>query len=405
MNRTVRRLCSLLLPCLALLTALAPPARAAEERKPNTLTPREVTDGWVLLYDGATSFGWSPRGDAQWQSLDGTLSPVAGTGKGVLATNPEFADYHLRLDFWLDEKANSGVFQRCAPSGEVSGTNAYEVNLFDAHAKWPTGSINEIAKAKTTVKTVGRWNTLEVEAVGKRFRVKVNGKSTVDALDPKFARGALALQYNGVGVVKFRNIRLLPLSTRPIFNGKDLTGWKVLPGHASVYTVTPEGWMNVKNGNGEIQSEEQFGDFVFQLQVISNGEHLNSGVFVRSTPGEFWNGYEAQIRNQWEGEDRKKPVDFGTGGLYFYQPTRNVVSSDHEWFTYTILAAGRHFTTWVNGYMTADWTDPRPANAAARQGFQGKPGVIGLQGHDPTTNLSFRDLKVAPLPAPREPVQ
>jgi hypothetical protein len=405
MNRTVRRFYSFLLPCLALLAATMPAARAAEERKPNTLTPREITDGWVLLYDGASSFGWTPRGDAQWQSLDGTLTPSVGTGKGVLATNPEFADYRLRLDFWLDEKANSGVFQRCSPSGEVTGTNAYEVNLFDAHPQWPTGSINEIARAKSKVTTVGRWNTLEVEARGKQFKVRVNGKTTVDALDPKFARGSLALQYNGEGVVRFRSIRLQPLSTRPIFNGKDLTGWKVLPNHASVYSVTREGWLNVKNGNGEIQSEEQFGDFVLQLGVISNGEHLNSGVFVRSRPGEFWNGYEAQIRNQWQGEDRTKPVDFGTGGLYFYQPTRRVISSDHEWFTYTILAAGRHFTTWVNGVMTADWTDPRPPKENAREGFRGVPGVIGLQGHDPTTDLSFRDLKIAPLPAPREPVK
>ena len=47
--------------------------------------------------------------------------------------------------------------------------------------------------------------------------------------------------------------------------------------------------------------------------------------FFGKKPGEFWNGYECQIRNQWEGKDRTKPVDIGTGGLYFRQPARKVV--------------------------------------------------------------------------------
>ena len=90
---------------------------------------------------------------------------------------------------------------------------------------------------------------------------------------------------------------------------------------------------------------------MLQLDVISNGEHLNSGIFFRDLPGQLWQGYEAQIRNEWQGysndpkqaalpEDREKPVDYGTGGVYNRQPTRKVVSSDHEWFTYTITADG-----------------------------------------------------------------
>jgi hypothetical protein len=88
----------------------------------------------------------------------------------------------------------------------------------------------------------------------------------------------------------------------------------------------------VKDGNGDLQTEAQFGDFILQLDVISNGEHLNSGVFIRAIPGQFWLGYESQIRNQWEGDDRTRPVDFGTGGIYRRQPARRVVASDREWF-------------------------------------------------------------------------
>ena len=136
---------------------------------------------------------------------------------------------------------------------------------------------------------------------------------------------------------------------------------------------------------------------MLQLDVISNGKQLNSGVFFRAIPGQFWSGYESQIRNQWEGDDRTKPVDYGTGGVYNQQKTRKVVSSDGEWFTKTIVAHGKHISVWVNGYQTADWTDPRPMADSGRKGCKTAKGCISLQGHDPTTNLSFRKIMVADL--------
>jgi hypothetical protein len=134
------------------------------------------------------------------------------------------------------------------------------------------------------------------------------------------------------------------------------------------------------------------------LECISHGKHLNSGVFFRCLPGQFWSGYEAQIRNQWEGNDRSKPVDYGTGGIYNRQPARKVVSSDKEWFTMTVVAHGNHLAVWVNGYQTADFTDNRKANPSARKGSKVDKGPISLQGHDKTTNLSFRNIRIADLP-------
>jgi hypothetical protein len=197
--------------------------------------------------------------------------------------------------------------------------------------------------------------------------------------------------------LSLRGIKLRPLGLKAVFNGKDLAGWKAIPGKPSKFTVTKEGWLNVKDGPGDLQTEAKWDDFVLQLDCISNGKHLNSGVFFRSLPGQFWSGYEAQIRNQWQG-DRTKPVDFGTGGLYGRQPARKVVSSDKEWFTMTVAAHGKHIAIWVNGYQTVDFTDDRKAGEDARRGAKTDPGPISLQGHDPTTDLSFRNIRVAELP-------
>jgi hypothetical protein len=43
----------------------------------------------------------------------------------------------------------------------------------------------------------------------------------------------------------------------------------------------------------------------------------------------------------------------------------------------------------------ADWTDTRAPHANPRKGLRQEPGTIMLQGHDPTTDLSFRNLRIA----------
>ena len=68
---------------------------------------------------------------------------------------------------------------------------------------------------------------------------------------------------------------------------------------------------------------------------------LNSGIFFRNIPGEFWQGYESQIQNGYFG-DRTKPVDFGTGAFYRRQKARKVVSDDFKWFHKTLVVAGDH---------------------------------------------------------------
>jgi hypothetical protein len=222
------------------------------------------------------------------------------------------------------------------------------------------------------------------------------------AQDPRWSRGMIALQHlHEEGRVRFRDVKLRPLGLRRFFNGKDLTGWMEIPDRKSVYSVTSEGWLNVKDGPGDLQTVSKWGDFILQMELISHGEHLNSGVFFRALPGQFWSGYESQIRNQWQDDDRSRPVDFGTGGIYNRQPARRVVSNDHEWFTKTIAVHGRHMSVWVDGLQVSDFTDLRDPHESARQGYRAAAGVVSLQGHDPTTDLSFRNLRIVELPPAR----
>jgi hypothetical protein len=134
-----------------------------------------------------------------------------------------------------------------------------------------------------------------------------------------------------------------------------------------------------------------------QLDCKVNGHGLNSGLFFRCIPGDVLMGYESQIQNAMKDGDPTKPVDAGTGAIYRRTTARRIVAEDHEWFTKTIIADGPHIAVWVNGYQVTDWTDDRPVDENPRKGLRTAPGTIAIQGHDPTTDLLFRNLKIAEL--------
>ncbi|MBO0697810.1 MAG: DUF1080 domain-containing protein [Zavarzinella sp.] len=343
--------------CLSLaLTFLAATAFADEKAKPNTLTSKEIADGWVLLFDGETTFGWKVEGDAK--VADGTL--ILGGAKATTLTS----------------NTDLGNWSHFAFSNSVDGIKWGE--------DWLGANIPE-----PIIDRLKRSQSLKGDYV---IRADLRDDGRLVFAIPAGSR------------LHLRSIRACPLNTKALFNGKDLTGWKEFQPTkdkkvASKFSVTKEGWLNVKNGPGDLQTEGQWADFVVQLECISNGKHLNSGLFFRAIPDLYQQGYEAQIRNQWEGDDRTKPVDYGTGAIYRRQPARKVVSTDGEWFTMTVAAHGRHIATWVNGYQVTDWTDDRKESDNARNGFKKGKGVLSIQGHDPTTDLSFRNIRIQSLDA------
>jgi hypothetical protein len=80
------------------LCIFLPPARAAdlEKVRPNTLTPQEIAEGWILLFDGETTFGWGVAGDAKVK--DGQLI-LGGSKTTAIATTARFSYYTLRFEF------------------------------------------------------------------------------------------------------------------------------------------------------------------------------------------------------------------------------------------------------------------------------------------------------------------
>jgi 3-keto-disaccharide hydrolase len=162
---------------------------------------------WVTLFDGTSLDHWTKTGDANWQLADGAV--VADSGTGFLVSREVYGDFDLQLEFFVTPDANSGVFIRCANPAQIGAATCYEVNIFDQRPDptYRTGAIVEVAKPNVMIDTGNRWNDYEISAHGRHLVIKLNGQTTVDVENDKFAAGPFALQY-GAGQVKFRNVRI-----------------------------------------------------------------------------------------------------------------------------------------------------------------------------------------------------
>lgn len=381
--------------------ASVPALETPTENGLNWLSREELEQGWIRLFDGQTLFGWAPTSDLNWSISEGVISADSGT-PGLLCTTSRFADYELRCDYRLAAGGNSGIFLRTVKTPKDPGVDCYELNMCDTHPQFGTASLVKRAKPAETVTGDGAWHTFHVRVEGPRVTVQFDGKPVLDYTDASenpLTTGHIGLQMNG-GKVEFRNVYLKPLGGQPLFDGKSLTGWRVVPGSESEFTVRDE-TIHVRSGRGFLETEQTAGNFVLQFEAITNGDKLNSGVFFRAMPGTAQapsHGYEFQIQSGIKGGDRNQPEDFGTGAIFRRIAARRVISNDRQWFTATLVADGPHLTTWVDGVQVVDWTDERKPNDNPREGLRVKPGHFSLQGHDPTTDLAFRNLRLVKTP-------
>lgn len=166
------------------------------------------TQAWVTLFDGTSLANFDIVGQGNWKVGGNVVEATAG-GPSFLVTKQPYGDFDLKVEFWVDADANSGVFIRCANPKEINDKSCYEVNVYDKRPDpaYRTGAIVNFAKPLAMVDAGGKWNTFEISARGPRLTVVLNGTKTAELEDRTFARGPFALQY-GAGTVRFRNVQI-----------------------------------------------------------------------------------------------------------------------------------------------------------------------------------------------------
>ena len=137
---------------------------------------------------------------------------------------------------------------------------------------------------------------------------------------------------------------------------------------------------------------EEYGDFVLDLEFMTEVENANSGVFVRvpgvpSGDSYIYHSWEVQIYDIGEGIHQ-------TGAVYDAEaPSRMASNGTGEWNRMRISFVGDHITVEINGEQVVDW-DAEPRGKV--EDFAAR-GYIGLQNHDRDTRTRFRNIFVKTL--------
>jgi hypothetical protein len=199
-----------------------------------------------------------------------------------------------------------------------------------------------------------------------------------------------------------KTLLLKPSGLKPVLNGRDLADWKIikhpqLAENRQAKWSVEEGVLHAVGGPGALELEGRYGDLVLQVEARMRAKLVNGGVFFRSIPGDFMNGYEAQLFNGCYDQDPAKPARYSTGAIDDRQLARRLVSRDEIPLTMTIVAVGPHIATWVNGWQMTDWLDERAKHENPREGLRLEPGTIQLQAHDAETDIEFRRVLIAEL--------
>ena len=169
---------------------------------------QESSTDWQSLFIDNKLKQWQIVGDEIWNTQEGMISVTPAETVTFLQSVKSYDNFHLKLDFWVNDNTNSGVFFRCTDGAEINPINCYEANIWDNHPNqaFRTGALVTIAEPASHVETLDKWNSYEIIANGNDITLKVNDQLTSRIQHDKLSSGRIALQYAGKGMVRFRNI-------------------------------------------------------------------------------------------------------------------------------------------------------------------------------------------------------
>ncbi|GAB3640503.1 3-keto-disaccharide hydrolase [Spirosoma arcticum] len=184
-------------------------------------------------------------------------------------------------------------------------------------------------------------------------------------------------------------IMAAPAKKVVLFNGKDLSGWKVY-GTEKWYVANGE--LVCESGPdkqyGYLATEQAYKNFDLSVQFKQEANG-NSGVFFRSSiEGTKISGWQVEVA----------PKDHDTGGIYEsygrgwmekIPDEKESILKPGEWNTLRIRLEGDHVQTYLNGKPMVDMHDAKIGKAT---------GSIALQIHDGGgIKVRWRKLVLKPL--------
>lgn len=164
-----------------------------------------------------------------------------------------------------------------------------------------------------------------------------------------------------------------PPKKQSLFNGKNLTGWKI---YGTEKWYVEDGLLVCESGPdkqyGYLATEKFYKNFDLSVEFLQEANG-NSGVFFRSTiDGTTISGWQCEVAPQ--GHDTGGIYEsYGRGWLKQIDDEKENILKPGKWNKLRIKVVGDRVQTWLNGQQMIDFTDEKIGNAN---------GSIALQIHD-----------------------
>jgi hypothetical protein len=176
---------------------------------------------------------------------------------------------------------------------------------------------------------------------------------------------------------------------RPLFNGKDLKGWKLRNPQGRQSWSVQDGVLKNTVNRGEhgtdLVTEEKFWNFTVRYEyMVPPG--ANSGFYLRGR-------HEIQILDDYKSG---KPTKGGNGAIYAHTaPSKFVSKPPGEWQTVEATIVGNKITVILNGEKIHDNVECDRATGSELDNKVNEPGALFLQGDHGT--VSFRNIRIKEL--------
>ena len=170
----------------------------------------EAAEGeWIALFDGETLEGWTQRGAATWEVVDGVLTGRSEAGQGHIYAAPELTDLEVKGMFRIADEgggANGGLYFRANPpadniDGYPTGYEAQICHNQEAHTGWLWKPGTPTGKAEKLLTEDGEWFAMRVRAVGPKIEIWVNEEKVLTYEDAEYTTGYFAIQCHNKGMV------------------------------------------------------------------------------------------------------------------------------------------------------------------------------------------------------------
>lgn len=176
----------------------------------------------ISLFNGKNLEGWEEYGQEKWYVENALLVCESGPEEkyGYLATEDQYKNFILELDFKQVSNGNSGVFFRSSLNGtkisgwqvEVAPPGHDTGGIYESYGR---GWLRKIPEGKEDILKMGEWNHMKIKLNGDKVVTWLNGEKMTTLSDEKIgqANGKIALQIHSGGGIKvmWKDIYLIPL--------------------------------------------------------------------------------------------------------------------------------------------------------------------------------------------------